>query len=488
MFVVLSLCTALLGMISIVSLRWIAQNKDHVITRLAKVELGIQRLETLNERRARKLRTYLLSGELRLVQERQALAAEFEAIMRSLAEGLQYPDEQGLLNEISEANRQVRPVADGLIALKEQGAGPEEIQRAFQIQIQPAREELEEAIARLSDQVKLRNEEELRRANRRAANAATALGSTVALALIAAVLLGLALQKALRGLAVEQEALAAATGYQQEVMGIIGHDLRSPLAALIATASLASRQASSPEEQRRSGRILRCARRIEALSTVLLDFTRLTLGRGVPVVLQEEDLHELVAERVSQTRADRGTPRIVHEHFGDGHAQLDSERIGQAMEALLTEALAQATPGSEVRVRSRGDGPSVAVELTALEVNAVGRPAAGELLPRLFEPLTPASGGQEPVKLSSGFGLYMAREVVTAHAGTLDVRATDEGGLCFRVHLPRVPRQEARALCSAGRTAGARSNAPQCPNDLWPPDKLSTSVPSMIPFERSEDR
>jgi signal transduction histidine kinase len=431
-FAILATLTVLVSAISILSLRWTIQTKDHVLERYAQVEVAIEHLGALSERRARKLRSYLLTGNPRFVEEREASVREFQAALNRVERRLEYPDEERLVSELRDANARLVPMADKLASMQERGASEQEIERAFERELQPLRDEFDEILRDLTQEVRRRNDQEARRANTRVANAVILLGSTVSLALLSAVLLGFTLYRATHSLAAEQATLARAARYQQEVMGIIGHDLRSPLAAITATASVAARVASTSENQQRMLRILRSARRIDALAAVLIDFTRFQESRHVPLVLQAGDFHELVADQVAQSRLVAGDRAVEHDRSGDGQARFDWERLGQAVQILIGQALTHATPGSTVRVRSHGEGPAV-----ELEVVADAPPIAGELLARLFAPLAPSFAGEPMIQLSRGFSLYLARELVTAHNGTIDIRSAAGKELILRVHVPR---------------------------------------------------
>jgi signal transduction histidine kinase len=436
-FAVLAGMTLLISAISIISLRWTVRAKDQALERYAGIEVRIERLSALGERRARKLRTYLLTGDPSALMDRAQALGEFQATLAQIEAEIDVPEEAQLVRVVEDASARLVPVANALIELKSAGATDEEIDRAFRTRLQPARADLDEAMETLLREVKQQNAQQVRAANRRVASATILLGSTVGLALLSAIFLGFTLQRSVRELAAEKEALARAARYQEQVMGIVGHDIRSPLSAIIATASVAARTTRSAEDMRRNERILRSARRIDALAAVLIDFTRLQVSGRIPLVPQEGDIHALVNSQVAHLRKQQSNgTRIEHEIAGDGRAMFDWDRLGQAVEILLQQVVTYARTGATVRVRSRGEESSIVIE-----VAASGPPMAGTLLARMFEPFG-LGDGDEPVVLSRGFSLYLARELVTAHSGTIDVRSDPDHGIMFRIHLPRSPRTQ----------------------------------------------
>jgi signal transduction histidine kinase len=86
---------------------------------------------------------------------------------------------------------------------------------------------------------------------------------------------------------------------------------------------------------------------------------------------------------------------------------------------------------------------SVSVQIDAtgdpvvLSVHNEGPPIPPELLPVLFEPFRRAAGDNSPRGL--GLGLYIVRQLVEAHGGTIDVRSTAQEGTTFTIELPRTP-------------------------------------------------
>jgi signal transduction histidine kinase len=430
-FVGLAVVTVLVSAVGLVLLRWAIGAKEQVIARFAGAQVSVAELSALSERRARKLRSYLLTGEHDFARERAQALDEFDGVLSELEQNVGGPEEQQLLEAVRDANAHVLPVVARLVSMKENARSDDEIATTLLLELQPARNELDAAVERLVEAVALRNQLDAARANRRVAAAVTILGSTVALALIAAMVLGFVVYRAMQELHAEQAELERAARYQQEVMGIVGHDVRSPLAAIITTASLAASDSRSKEEERSMHRILRSARRIDALAGTLLDIARLRLNGRLPVVPQPGDVHELIAEQIEQMGSRCGTCTLEHERSGDGGVSFDWDRLSQVVQILLEQCLAHAERGSTVRASSRGEDKAVVIE-----VSARSAPIADVLLGRMFEPFAQADAHAEPVQLSRGFGLYVARELVSAHHGTIDVRSEGQG-IAFRVHLPR---------------------------------------------------
>src|SRR6185369_11152064 len=120
------------------------------------------------------------------------------------------------------------------------------------------------------------------------------------------------------------------------------------------------------------------------------------------------------------------TRQIVYEAEGTPLGEWDEGRLEQVVQNLLGNALKFSPPASSVTLRwSRTDDDSQASDLV-LSVHNQGPPIPADLLPHVFEPFR--SGQQKPSseRESMGLGLYIVREIVRAHGGTVEVESDAE--------------------------------------------------------------
>jgi PAS domain S-box-containing protein len=230
----------------------------------------------------------------------------------------------------------------------------------------------------------------------------------------------------------ERKGVEAAAGrqaeFERQLIGIVSHDLRNPLNAIQMGAALLVRRGDLDDRARKMAqRIQSASTRATELVTNLMDFTRARLGGGIPVTLRPCDVHD-VARNVVREIEEANPGRELHlHHDGDGAGQWDGERLGQVVQNLTTNALTYGASGSRVDVTTWGEPEAV-----GLSVHNVGAPIPTELLPKLFEPFT--HGGSAG---STGLGLYIVKEILDAHGGTVDVRSNEAEGTTFTVRLPR---------------------------------------------------
>lgn len=117
----------------------------------------------------------------------------------------------------------------------------------------------------------------------------------------------------------------------------------------------------------------------------------------------------------------------------DGRGEWDPDRLAQVVQNLVTNALAYSPQATPIQVHTRGEEGWV-----ALSVRNAGAPIAIERIERLFEPLQRATTEIGNASRSVGLGLYIVKQIVNAHGGTVEVRSNQDDTV-FTVRLPRAP-------------------------------------------------
>jgi phosphoserine phosphatase RsbU/P len=224
-----------------------------------------------------------------------------------------------------------------------------------------------------------------------------------------------------------------ATQYSDRFIAILGHDLRNPLNAISGCASLLQEGAQSEERHARSiSLILRSCQRIDRLVNDLLDFARSRLGGPLPLTKTSTDLGEICRSVLDEVKAAHPDRVIELERIGDLNGEWDKERLAQLISNLAANAIEHGS-GERVRIVAHDQEARV-----VLEINNRGEPIAPELLSSIFDPLVHGrrDTSDEPSR-GLGLGLFIAREIVTAHEGTIEVTSSASDGTTFTVSLPR---------------------------------------------------
>jgi signal transduction histidine kinase len=223
---------------------------------------------------------------------------------------------------------------------------------------------------------------------------------------------------------------------QSDVVSEIVHELRTPLAALMAAAYLLQRPDLPQEQHQRLGEsIYSEVRRLNEMATDFLELARLESGR-IRFTREPIDLAGLVRECLEVVRPQAEADRIRLETDLDvvpGPVYGDRNRLKQVVLNLLTNAIKYNRKDGLVRVSVSAE-PSQAV----LSVTDSGRGIPPESLPRVFERFYRVPD-QEAATVGTGLGLAIAKRIVESNRGTIEVTSVMGQGSTFTVRLPSTP-------------------------------------------------
>jgi signal transduction histidine kinase len=217
------------------------------------------------------------------------------------------------------------------------------------------------------------------------------------------------------------------------LLGMLGHDMRSPLQTIQMTADHLSRLGDGREISAAAARLIRSGARMQALLDDMLDFSRTKLGLGIRVSPGPVDLAALIADELDQLRVAHEGLTVELEVAGDTGAICDGRRIQQMLGNLVGNAFKYGELTIPVRVVVTGSEQDLSIQVANR-----GPVIPPSVLQRIFEPLERGPGAEtRPGSQNSlGLGLYIAREIAQAHRGTIEARS-DETGTIFTVRLPR---------------------------------------------------
>jgi signal transduction histidine kinase len=217
----------------------------------------------------------------------------------------------------------------------------------------------------------------------------------------------------------------------ERLVNIVGHDLRSPLNAIILTAQALAETPVSPKAVQR---IQRSATRMQRMIQDILDVARVRHAGGLPLEPRSCDLIEIIADQVDELRRTYPDREFVVETVPDGHGSWDPNRLAELLSNLLCNAVAHGSAGP---IGILLGGAAEWVELHVTNPGAI----ALERLPALFDPFS-ADRPARQSRQGLGLGLFISRAIVEAHGGTIEAVAGD-GATDVITRLPRQPRYSA---------------------------------------------
>lgn len=216
-------------------------------------------------------------------------------------------------------------------------------------------------------------------------------------------------------------------------IAILGHDLRSPLSAILMSAhNVSSTESLPPSAARAMAIIQRGALSMQVMIRDLLDVAGTRLGRRMPLRQQSASLDDTCLAVLAELRAAHPRHVFEYEQTGNLKGTYDPERIGQVLSNLLNNAVNHGDRDRPIAVRASGDND----EELVVEVRNRGKTLTPGTLRAIMDP---AARKQLPGNEGSsglGLGIYIAREIAEAHGGS--VNAASENGLTtFSLRLPR---------------------------------------------------
>jgi signal transduction histidine kinase len=232
----------------------------------------------------------------------------------------------------------------------------------------------------------------------------------------------------------------------ETLAAVVGHDLRTPLQAILNGAEVMRRTPGVPElGVRNAERILSAGRRMARMIQELLDFARARQAGGIPVTVGPADL-AAIAGRIVDEQGDASPGRQLRlEVRGDPVGRWDADRLEQLVSNLLANAVSHGSPEAPITIGVDGTAPG-RVSLTFHNAGAI----PPELLPTLFEPFRRSEPRDATRREGLGLGLYIVKQIALAHGGRIDVRSEPGDGTTFTVELPRDQGASARAVLDEG--------------------------------------
>jgi signal transduction histidine kinase len=231
----------------------------------------------------------------------------------------------------------------------------------------------------------------------------------------------------------EQRHQAAAAELQRTLRdnelfaGILAHDLRSPLAAILTAVQFLVQEPERGYQRAAEtlGHIMASGARMSRLIEQLLDFTRMRAGGAFKLERCAVDLETLCDQVATEIGVAQPDWELVLECYGDCGGAWDPDRLLQVLANLISNAGQHGSPGQAIRVTLDGQARD-AVVLTVHNRGVVPKAR----LPELFAPFT---GLHEGKSAGLGLGLFITKQIVVAHGGHIDVTSSAAEGTTFGV-------------------------------------------------------
>ncbi|CAN5488211.1 hypothetical protein BH09PSE5_BH09PSE5_37750 [soil metagenome] len=221
----------------------------------------------------------------------------------------------------------------------------------------------------------------------------------------------------------------AASELRDQFIAILGHDLRNPLAAIVANAAVLERKTEGAIKATVS-RIATNSKRMANLIEDVLDFARGRLGGGIAADLKEvRDLNAALAEVVTELRDSHQDRTIEFVGAVDQAVFCDVRRVQQLVSNLMGNALTHGSADAPIELVATVEESSL-----VLRVSNEGEPIPTDAMNKVFAPFWRSSTSTKREGL--GLGLYICSQIVDAHRGRLEVTSSETAGTSFVARIP----------------------------------------------------
>ncbi|TNM60269.1 GAF domain-containing sensor histidine kinase [Aliirhizobium smilacinae] len=218
---------------------------------------------------------------------------------------------------------------------------------------------------------------------------------------------------------------------REQFVAILGHDLRNPLASMVAGTRMLAKSRLDERAQTVVQMMIKSADRMANLVDNVMDFARGRLGGGISLTLTDAPLQPTLDQVVEEMRS-VWADRTIYADFKVSYPmRMDHPRLAQMFSNLLGNALTHGSPDTPIKIVAETTD-----EAFELWIANAGDPIPEDALERLFQPFTrPVSQGS---KEGLGLGLYIAAQIAEAHGGTLSVTSSEKETR-FTLHVPVKP-------------------------------------------------
>jgi PAS domain S-box-containing protein len=235
----------------------------------------------------------------------------------------------------------------------------------------------------------------------------------------------------------KEEELHRAAEFRERFLGIVSHDLRNPLNAILLSANALMRSDGVIQQHLKAvRRIVDSTERMGRMIGDLLDFTRGRLGGGIPITRKPSNLRHICQHVLEELEAIHLDRELRLSAQGDFQGEWDEDRLAQLLGNLGKNALDYSPGDTPVDFVLSDEGDTVRVA-----VHNAGAPIPEAQLPHIFEPFRRAEGGGARAPSGLGLGLYIVQQIAEAHGGSVEVRSREGEGTTFLVSLPRGARR-----------------------------------------------
>ena len=224
---------------------------------------------------------------------------------------------------------------------------------------------------------------------------------------------------------------------REKFVSALSHDLRNPLAIVTMCALIMKRKSDDIEIIEMTDRITSSAARADRMIHNLLDVSRIKVGAGIPLTIQECNLDECVEYVITDQEELYGARFRVENSSGEIKGFWDNMGLHRILENLVSNAVKYGAPYSEITIKLSSSADAVEIQ-----VKNEGDPILAEEQIDLFNHFNRAKSAEKNGQKGWGIGLALVKGITEAHHGSVGVHSTKKDGTTFTIRMPRDSRKK----------------------------------------------
>ena len=224
-----------------------------------------------------------------------------------------------------------------------------------------------------------------------------------------------------------------AGSFKNDVLGMVAHDLRNPIAAIQSIAMLTEMDELDEDTQENMSMIKASCHKALSIINDLLEVARNDNSDSMPKELV--NLNDFLADTVQvwQRVTDFTNPLNLHITPYPVHAEINQEKFHRVIDNLISNAAKFSKPTEPIELRVSSESAHVVIEV---KDHGMGIPEA--ILPHVFDRFSKAGRKGLRGEKSTGLGLSISRQIVERHNGRIEVQSKEGAGSAFIIKLPQV--------------------------------------------------
>lgn len=222
---------------------------------------------------------------------------------------------------------------------------------------------------------------------------------------------------------------------RKTMLAVLGHDLRSPLGAvMMAGGLLQNADYLRAREVKLVNQVSTSVKRATSMVNDLLDLARCNLGSGIPIHTENTKLDHVCLSIIEEVRTAFPDADIEYDQREAVTGRFDVSRMAQVFANLIGNAVRHGDLKRPIHVSLHMDGDNA-----VFSVRNFGETIPADAIPHLFTlggRHSTYAAGEKGASAGLGLGLFIASEIVAGHGGCIEASSTDDMGTTFSVFLP----------------------------------------------------